>query len=189
MKQKQRRTLYWSLFFCIVSCLYLCLRCCVSVSLPNFRWIQIYINVMSVKTVFPPTEVNNRTTGRQYNFVLLLFIVSMHLTRCDVVSFFCFFCFLLLVAIYANRDVYITFYCNNNCNRRLNRLPKVSKIWTKYCQFGVGVKKRQVLCVADPLTAGSGNASTGKRRGVFPSRPCNDSRTRLTSSDVTRRMP
>jgi len=40
--------------------------------------------------------------------------------------------------------------------------------------------------VADPLTAGSGNASTGKRRGVFPSRPCNDSRTRLTSSDVTR---
>jgi len=100
--------------------------------------------------------------------------------------FFCFFCFLLLVAIYANRDVYITFYCNNNCNRRLNRLPKVSKIWTKYCQFGVGVKKRQVLCVADPLTAGSGNASTGKRRGVFPSRLCNDSRTRLTSSDVTR---
>ena len=28
--------------FCIVSCLYLCLRCCVSVSLPNFRWIKIY---------------------------------------------------------------------------------------------------------------------------------------------------
>jgi len=29
--------------FCIVSCLYLCLPCCVSVSLPNFRWIKIYI--------------------------------------------------------------------------------------------------------------------------------------------------
>ena len=29
--------------FCIVSFLYLCLRCCVSVSLPNFRWIKIYI--------------------------------------------------------------------------------------------------------------------------------------------------
>jgi len=29
--------------FCIVSCLYLCLRCCVSVSLPNFRRIKIYI--------------------------------------------------------------------------------------------------------------------------------------------------
>jgi len=26
-----------------VSCLYLCLRCCVSVSLPNFRRIKIYI--------------------------------------------------------------------------------------------------------------------------------------------------
>ena len=29
--------------FCIVSCLYLCLCCIVSVSLPNFRWIKIYI--------------------------------------------------------------------------------------------------------------------------------------------------
>jgi len=29
--------------FCAVSRLYLCLRCCVSVSLPNFRWIKIYI--------------------------------------------------------------------------------------------------------------------------------------------------
>ena len=29
--------------FCIVSCLYLCLCCYVSVSLPNFRWIKIYI--------------------------------------------------------------------------------------------------------------------------------------------------
>jgi len=31
--------------FCIVSCLYLCLCCCVSVSLPNFRRIKIYINI------------------------------------------------------------------------------------------------------------------------------------------------
>ena len=30
--------------FCTVSCLYLCLRCCVSVLLPNFRWIKIYIS-------------------------------------------------------------------------------------------------------------------------------------------------
>ena len=29
--------------FCIVPCLYLCFCCCVSVSLPNFRWIKIYI--------------------------------------------------------------------------------------------------------------------------------------------------
>jgi len=29
--------------FCILSCLYLCLRCCVSVSLPNFRRIKIHI--------------------------------------------------------------------------------------------------------------------------------------------------
>jgi len=29
--------------FCIVPCLYLCLRCFVSVSLPHFRWIKIYI--------------------------------------------------------------------------------------------------------------------------------------------------
>ena len=33
--------------FCIVSCLYLCLPCCVSVSLPNFRWIKIYIPLSS----------------------------------------------------------------------------------------------------------------------------------------------
>ena len=32
--------------FCIVSCLYLCLCCIVSLSLPNFRWIKIYIRIV-----------------------------------------------------------------------------------------------------------------------------------------------
>ena len=45
--------------FCMVSCLYLCLCCCVSMSLPNFRWIKIYnsdnvkrLNMTPVRSVW-----------------------------------------------------------------------------------------------------------------------------------------
>jgi len=50
-----------------------------------------------------------------FYFALLLYAVSMHLTPCDLMSFFFIFLFLVFgAAIYANKDVYIL---RNSCGR------------------------------------------------------------------------
>ena len=73
----------WSLYF--VFCLYLCLCCIVSVSLPNFRWIKIYIlwmdHVFCVRYPITGTVLPMRNDRASVGKILLGLTISTNVAE------------------------------------------------------------------------------------------------------------
>ena len=57
--------------FCTVSCLYLCLFCVVSVSLPNFRWIKIYISLQTQWQLFVALVAKGRLRASGWKLLIV----------------------------------------------------------------------------------------------------------------------